>query len=127
MAIIVDKLASIFTPDVLLYNVNAIKYAPQAETILVRAIANENVGAARGAVTMSVQDFGMGISQEKQAQIFKLFYRVEGPTQQTISGLGLGLYISHQIIKQLGGRMSVESSPGEGSTFSFTIPCTKST
>jgi len=76
---------------------------------------------------MSVQDFGMGISQEKQAQIFKLFYRVEGPTQQTISGLGLGLYISHQIIKQLGGRMSVESSPGEGSTFSFTIPCTKST
>ena len=106
---------------------NAIKYAPQAETILVRAIANEDVGAAGGAVTVSVQDFGMGISQEKQAQIFKLFYRVEGPTQQTISGLGLGLYISHQIIKQLGGRMSVESSPGEGSTFSFTIPCTKST
>jgi signal transduction histidine kinase len=97
---------------------NAIKYAPQTEKILVSATASEHV------VTVSVQDFGMGISQEKQAQIFKRYFRVEGPVQETISGLGLGLYISHEIIKQLEGHMTVESTPGKGSTFFFTIPCT---
>ncbi len=99
---------------------NAIKYAPPIEKILVRATASENV------VTVSVQDFGMGISQEKQAQIFKRYFRVEGPAQKTITGLGLGLFISNEIIKQLGGRIAVESTPGKGSTFFFTIPCTTS-
>ncbi|MHB8600146.1 MAG: chemotaxis protein CheB [Ktedonobacteraceae bacterium] len=97
---------------------NAIKYAPQTEKIQVKATASENE------VTVSVQDFGMGISQEKQAQIFKRYFRVEGPAQKTISGLGLGLFISNEIIKQLAGNMTVESTPGKGSTFFFTIPCT---
>ncbi|MEO8971018.1 MAG: ATP-binding protein, partial [Ktedonobacteraceae bacterium] len=97
---------------------NAIKYAPQTDEIQVRVMAGENE------VTVSVQDSGMGISQEKQEQIFKRYFRVEGPTQKTISGLGLGLFISNEIIKQLEGHMAVESTPGKGSTFFFTIPCT---
>ncbi len=97
---------------------NAIKYAAETETILVRAIVNEEV------VTVSVQDFGLGISPEKQEHIFERFYRVERPKQKNIAGLGLGLYISNEIIKRQGGKMMVESTPGAGSTFSFTIPCT---
>ncbi|HLJ34561.1 MAG TPA: chemotaxis protein CheB, partial [Ktedonobacteraceae bacterium] len=102
---------------------NAIKYAPRTEKILVRATASEDAG---GVVTVSVQDFGTGIPQEKQEQIFKRFFRVESPTQKNIGGLGLGLYISSEIIKQLKGHLSVESTPGKGSTFFFTIPCTTS-
>ena len=97
---------------------NAIKYAPDAETILVRAVSQQEV------VTVSVQDFGMGISQQIQEHIFERFYRGERLAQKNIAGLGLGLYISREIIQRQGGQMKVESTPGKGSTFSFTIPCT---
>ena len=70
-------------------------------------------------VTVSIQDFGPGISQEKQKQIFERFFRVEGPAQKSISGLGLGLFISNEIIKQLEGHMTVESTPAKVPRFSL--------
>lgn len=96
---------------------NAIKYSPQAETIRVSTEAHGEM------ITVSVQDEGMGISQDKQAHIFERFFRVDGPERATIAGLGLGLYISAEIVKEQGGEIRVESTPGKGSTFSFTIPC----
>ncbi len=91
-------------------------------------------------MTLCVQDFGVGISKEKQDKVFERFYRVSGPKEDTYPGLGLGLYISSEIIKRQGGRIWVESngsgkSPPTGraglpdgrygSTFCFTLPLKK--
>ncbi len=95
---------------------NAIKYAPQADNILVKLRADAD------AATVGVQDFGIGIAQEKQAHVFDRFFRVSDPEHETFPGLGLGLYISAEIVKRQGGRMWVESRQGAGSTFFFTVP-----
>ena len=76
-------------------------------------------------ITLCVQDFGVGIPEEKKQQVFEQFYRVSGPEQNTFPGLGLGLYISSEIIKREGGRIWVESTEGEGSTFCITLPLKK--
>jgi signal transduction histidine kinase len=107
---------------------NAIKYSPSADSglglnrgkIIVRtALDSENI-------TVSVQDFGVGIPPDKQGHVFEQFFRVNGPMQNTFPGLGLGLYISAEIVKREGGRIWVESVEGEGSTFYFTLPLTRS-
>jgi signal transduction histidine kinase len=73
-------------------------------------------------VTLSVQDFGIGIASEKQKQAFDRFFRVSDPEHATFPGLGLGLFISAQIVKRHGGQMWVESRVGVGSTFFFSVP-----
>jgi two-component system CheB/CheR fusion protein len=95
---------------------NAIKYSPQADTILVKLRADADTA------TIGVQDFGIGIASEKHEHVFERFFRVSDPEHGTFPGLGLGLYISAQIVKRLGGRMWVESRAGVGSTFFFTVP-----
>jgi two-component system, chemotaxis family, CheB/CheR fusion protein len=95
---------------------NAIKYSPEAEQILVRLLADSD------AVILSVQDFGMGIPVDKQVYLFERFYRVSDATHAKIPGLGLGLYISSEIVKQHGGQLWVESREGEGSTFFARFP-----
>jgi signal transduction histidine kinase len=69
-----------------------------------------------------VQDFGPGIPPELQTKIFDPFYRIESSSQQAITGLGLGLHIAAEIIKRHEGRIWVESEPGQGAAFSFTLP-----
>jgi signal transduction histidine kinase len=74
---------------------------------------------------VSVQDRGSGLSQEEQAHIWDRFYQVNNhqfPIHATSAGLGLGLYISRSLVEQHGGKVGVESKPGEGSTFWFTLP-----
>jgi len=100
---------------------NAIKYSPQAEAVLV------TLRAEKDAATVGVQDFGIGIAPEKQEHLFERFFRVSGPQHTTFPGLGLGLYISAEIVKRQGGRMWVESNPGRGSTFFFTVPFARET
>lgn len=95
---------------------NAIKYSPQADTIIVRVTSTPD------AAVVSVEDFGIGIEQEHIHAIFERFYRVSDPDEKTFPGLGIGLYISHEIIKRHGGTLSVESEKGRGSVFSFTLP-----
>jgi signal transduction histidine kinase len=78
----------------------------------------------RGAeITIHVQDQGVGIESEALQHIYEQFYRVPGIEVQSGSGsgLGLGLYISHAIVEQHGGRMEVQSTPGQGSTFSVIL------
>ena len=96
---------------------NAIKYSPQARTVLVKVAVDTDTA------TVGVQDFGIGIAFEKHEHVFERFFRVSDPEHKTFPGLGLGLYISAQIVKRHGGRMWVESRVGVGSTFFFTIPC----
>ena len=95
---------------------NAIKYSPQADSIVVRLASTDE------AAVVSVQDFGIGIEQEHLQAIFERFYRVTDPDEKTYPGLGIGLYISHEIIKRHGGTLLVKSEKGCGSVFSFTLP-----
>ncbi len=69
-----------------------------------------------------MEDNGVGISKENQDKIFERFYRVSDPGYQTFPGIGLGLYISHEIIKRQGGRIWVQSEKDKGSTFCFELP-----
>ena len=95
---------------------NAIKYSPNADTVIVRVSAEpENA-------CVSVQDFGIGISKAHQEKIFERFYQVTEPLEKTYPGLGIGLYISSEIIKRHGGRIWVESQKGQGATFNFSLP-----
>lgn len=95
---------------------NAIKYSPQADTIIV------TTNVTRDTVTLSVQDFGIGIAHDKRDKIFDRFYRADGEIQDTYAGLGLGLYISAEFIRRHEGQIGVKSSEGRGSTFYFTLP-----
>lgn len=92
---------------------NAIKYAPHQ-------IIDVEMKAESGDVIVSVKDRGPGIREEDQMRIFERYERVE--SSHGLPGLGLGLYISKQIIEAHGGRIWVESKPGRGSTFFFRVP-----
>jgi signal transduction histidine kinase len=94
---------------------NAAKYSPGADTILVNSfIENENI-------VVSVQDYGVGIAEKDWRVLFERFYRSE-KTSNSFQGLGLGLFISSDIIKRHGGEIWVKSAPGAGSTFYFKLP-----
>lgn len=95
---------------------NAIKYSPNADKVIV----TQNQDTDK--VTVSVQDFGMGIPKAEQDKIYERFFRAKGKKEGNIPGLGLGLYISTEIVKQHGGKLWVDSKEGKGSTFYFTLP-----
>ncbi len=98
---------------------NAIKYSPHADTVVIKVIHTHH---PHETLTVSVQDFGIGISQSHQQRLFERFYRVLSEKDQNYPGLGIGLYIAHEIIQRHGGRMWVESAEGKGSTFFFSLP-----
>mgnify|MGYP003872057373 CR=1 FL=1 len=98
---------------------NAIKYSPEAKKINVRLSEDKK------SVTVSVEDFGMGIPKEQKKRVFDRFYRSENVKTKSLSGYGLGLYIASQIIKQYKGQIKVESIEGKGSIFSFSLPLVK--
>ncbi len=95
---------------------NAIKYSPPKTPIEVKA----RVDGDR--IVFSVKDEGFGISKEHQDKIFERFYRVYDNIDRTYPGLGMGLYISSQIVKRHQGQMWLESKKGKGSTFYFSVP-----
>lgn len=97
---------------------NAAKYSPKADTIEVNASADDDW------VMISVRDFGMGIGKADLEKIFDRFYRVETKVGN-ITGLGLGLYIASEIVNRHDGKMWVESEPGKGSVFRFSLPVLK--
>ena len=97
---------------------NAIKYSPHADTVVIKVIHTHH---PHETLTVSVQDFGIGISQSHQQRLFERFYRVLSEKDQNYPGLGIGLYIAHEIISRHGGRMWVESAEGKGSTFFFSL------
>ncbi|MFL5626146.1 MAG: ATP-binding protein, partial [Ktedonobacteraceae bacterium] len=98
---------------------NALKYSPRATCVNIR------VSTDHEQAVVSVQDFGIGIAEAHQQKIFERFYQVTDPMERTFPGLGIGLFISNEIIKQHHGRMWVVSSKGEGATFYFTLPLYK--
>lgn len=94
---------------------NAVKYSPEGGKVII------NITKVNEGIKIAVTDFGIGIPQDKIPMIFDRFYRVDENSQR-YSGLGLGLYISSEIIRQHGGNINIESTTGRGSTFWFVIP-----
>lgn len=95
---------------------NAIKYSKDADKVIVRMAIHA------GNVQVSVQDFGIGISEVYQEKIFERFYQAIEPGEKVSSGLGIGLYITRKIIERHQGCLCVKSCKGKGSTFSFQLP-----
>lgn len=96
---------------------NAIKFTEQGEVSL-----HIRLAAAGSRVHFEVRDSGIGIPLEKQALLFNSFQQVEASTSRKYGGTGLGLAISRQLVALMGGRIGVESAPGEGACFWFEIP-----
>jgi PAS domain S-box-containing protein len=94
---------------------NAIKYSPEADQVDINIINEKN------RLCVKVKDFGIGIPKPDQQKIFDRFYRVEDKATK-FQGLGIGLFISAEIIRRHDGDIWVESLPGKGSTFYFTLP-----
>jgi len=94
---------------------NAIKYSPSADKVVI------NVEKLDEGVKVAITDFGIGIPADKIPLIFDRFYRIDENSQR-YAGLGLGLFISSEIISQHNGRINIESKEGAGSTFWFIIP-----
>jgi signal transduction histidine kinase len=95
---------------------NAIKYSPEGGKILVRVWDQDDQ------VVFSVRDHGVGIPVDQLDSVFGLFYQAEDPVSRRTGGMGLGLYISREIIVRHGGRIWCESAPGQGSTFFVALP-----
>ncbi len=97
------------------YLTNAIKYSPNSNKVILRTEKQNSQ------IKVSVIDFGIGIPEHKQKKIFDKFYRVEESSLR-FQGLGIGLYICSEIIRQHKGTFGISSQTGKGSTFYFTIP-----
>ncbi|MGH7204534.1 MAG: ATP-binding protein [Candidatus Levyibacteriota bacterium] len=95
---------------------NALKYSPKSDEIIVHLSSDDND------VTVCVEDFGIGMAKEHFDHIFERFYRVFDTTDKTFPGLGIGLYISSEIIHRHHGKLWVESTTGKGSKFYFSLP-----
>ncbi len=95
---------------------NAIKYSPNADNIII------STQLQKDGIELSVRDFGIGISEKSQENIFQQFYRVTGTKESTYPGMGIGLYICSEIIARLRGKIWVESIIDKGSTFYIWLP-----
>ncbi len=98
---------------------NAVKFTEQGE-VLLHASLDSSRGEKRG-VRFSVQDTGIGIPAGRQKDLFQAFTQGDGSTSRRFGGTGLGLAISRRLVEMMGGEIEVESRPGQGSTFFFTL------
>jgi two-component system, sensor histidine kinase and response regulator len=99
---------------------NAVKFTDRGEVALFVGIKSRTGSEVE--LLFSVRDTGIGIPPEKQGLIFRPFEQADGSFTRKFGGTGLGLTISQRVVEALGGRLWLESRPGKGSTFSFTLP-----
>lgn len=119
----IDSSLTEITADVekfksILYNLveNSIKFTPEGGKVVIRAIPEGND------VRISVSDTGIGIPEPEKERIFEPFFQVDGSATRSYGGTGLGLMLVKEYVKLHDGHIWVESEPGKGSTFTFTIP-----
>jgi PAS domain S-box-containing protein len=107
-----NRLGQVFTNLVS----NAIKYSPGADAVDIDVTSSDET------VTVSVRDYGIGIPREQQGKIFDRFYRAHDSSTKAFPGLGMGLYISFEIVKGHGGTITIDSEAGKGSTLQVALP-----
>lgn len=95
---------------------NAVKYSPDADKVIISSSKEGQL------LKFSVKDYGIGLSPEVQQRIFERFYRDQNSVVSSYAGMGLGLYISAEIVKQHGGNIQLQSEPGQGSVFTVSLP-----
>jgi PAS domain S-box-containing protein len=98
---------------------NAVKYTPSGGHIAISAREDTRY------VRVAVQDTGIGVAPEDQAELFTPFFRAQHDANQGVGGTGLGLAITHALVELHGGAITVSSAPGQGSIFSFTLPASQ--
>ncbi len=98
---------------------NAVKFTHRGEVEL--KVAYKESASGRGTFFFSVRDTGIGISEEQKTRLFKAFAQADSTTTRKFGGTGLGLIISQMIAEKMGGTINIESCPGEGSIFHFSI------
>ena len=104
---------------------NACKFTYPGGQIKIGAQLHEGDGVeadSSGFLLVSIADTGVGIAPEERENIFEPFYRAENPLEVEAAGVGVGLTIARSLVQAHGGRMWVESEPGQGSVFYFTLP-----
>jgi signal transduction histidine kinase/CheY-like chemotaxis protein len=99
---------------------NAVKFTPEGGAITLDVRRPHGTDGAN-TLLISVTDTGIGITEEQRLRLFKFFEQADNSTSRQFGGTGLGLAISKHIVEMMGGRIGVESTPGKGSVFSFTI------
>jgi signal transduction histidine kinase len=99
---------------------NAIKYSPRGGTISVSI----GIDARTGEAILTVADDGPGIPADDRQRVFAAFYRTRSAATSQVSGLGLGLYICHELIAAHGGTIAVGASPSGGAAFTIRVPLT---
>jgi len=102
---------------------NAVKFTEEGEIVLRAELAEED--PERATLRVSIRDTGIGMTEEQQARVFESFSQADASTTRRFGGTGLGLAISRQIVGLMGGEIGVESEPGVGSSFFFTLPLKK--
>jgi PAS domain S-box-containing protein len=100
---------------------NAIKFTARGEVEL--RVSRETGPATGEGLRFTVRDTGIGIDSEQLSNIFKPFVQADGSTSRNFGGTGLGLTISRRLLELMNSSIEVQSKPGEGSTFSFLLPC----
>jgi signal transduction histidine kinase len=95
---------------------NAIKYSPEGGDVVV------HVEARNGSGRIAIRDHGIGIAPADHTRIFDKFTRLDPGLTRGVGGTGLGLYISRELVTRMGGTITVDSTPGEGSTFTVELP-----
>jgi signal transduction histidine kinase len=98
---------------------NAVKFTPPGGRVCVESARED------GFLVASVSDTGIGISEKEHAAIFEKFYQAGDPRENMREGTGLGLPITRHLVELHGGSISLESRPGQGSTFKVTFPLTQ--
>ncbi|MCP4362778.1 MAG: hypothetical protein GY796_32635, partial [Chloroflexi bacterium] len=99
---------------------NALKFTPEGKKVQLKAMIDGD------ATLFQVADEGIGIPQQRHASIFEAFEQADAGITRRFGGTGLGLVITKTMVDLLGGEIRVESSPGEGSVFTVTVPLTES-
>ncbi|MDR1135383.1 MAG: response regulator [Clostridiales Family XIII bacterium] len=103
---------------------NAVKFTPEGGRIDF-ALNVDKESEDYMTVTFSVADSGMGVTEEQMPRLFNAFERAESDMDKDLSGAGLGLAISQNLVRRMGGVIAVKSTPGAGTVFDFTLPMTK--
>src|SRR5690606_9136033 len=99
---------------------NAIKFTPQG-SVSVGVHLTAPVNEGRAPLEIEITDTGIGLSEAQQKQMFRPFAQADATTSRLFGGTGLGLVISKKLVAQMGGEIAVESTPGQGSTFTVTL------